>query len=86
MTKKPPSRNTRKSAAPERAPVAYLSESEAAKRLGIDESTLHQWALIWIAAKPENELAARLAKARLRRAQLPGRVTALLSSKMSKQA
>ena len=66
MRKKP--RAATKTVAPEPAPVTFLAEQEAAQRLGIDESTLHQWAHIWIAAKPENELAARLAKARQRAA------------------
>jgi DNA-binding transcriptional regulator YdaS (Cro superfamily) len=59
-------RTARKTAAPEPAPVPYLSESEAAKRLGIDEHTLHQFALIWVAAKPEDAPASRLAEARRR--------------------
>ena len=64
--------NARNTASPA-APVTYLAESEVARRLGIDENTLHQWALTWtsVSAKPQNELASRLEKAR-RRVQLLG--------------
>jgi hypothetical protein len=44
----------------------FLTAGEVAKRLGIDESTLQQFALTWVAAQPENELASRLAEARRR--------------------
>ncbi len=73
MRKKPSPRAARKTAAPPTvepaAPVAYLSESEAAKRLGIDQHALHQFALTWVAAEPEDPRASRLAEARQRAAE-----------------
>jgi hypothetical protein len=64
VSKKPPrTRGARKTAVPplveQPTPVAYLSESEAGKRLGIEEHVLHQFALIWVADKPEDMRASR---------------------------